>query len=111
LLALNQSNTENGCLRFLPGTHRLTFRTDQLDENKFLRTDLPENQPLLETEIGIDMQPGDVIFFHCKTFHAASRNRSNVARKSVLFTYRPKDNPPIPGTRSASLPELLLPTS
>ncbi|MFT5369941.1 MAG: phytanoyl-CoA hydroxylase [Candidatus Latescibacterota bacterium] len=109
LLALNQSNTENGCLRFLPGTHRLTFRTDQLDENKFLRTDLPENEPLLATEIGIDMQPGDVIFFHCKTFHAASRNRSNVARKSVLFTYRPKDNPPIPDTRSASLPELLLP--
>ena len=109
LLALNQANTENGCLRFLPGTHRMTFRPEQLDENKFLRSDLPENQPLLETEVGIEMQPGDVIFFHCTAFHAASRNRSNVARKSVLFTYRPQDNPPIPKTRSASLPELLLP--
>ena len=109
LLALNPANTENGCLRFLPGTHRMTFRPDQLDENKFLRTDLPENHPLLETEIGIDMAPGDVIFFHCRTFHAASRNRSHVARKSVLFTYRPHNNPPIANTRSASLPELLLP--
>lgn len=109
LLALNKANTENGCLRFLPGTHRMVFRPDQLDENKFLRTDLPENQPYFEKEIGIAMEPGDVILFHCRTFHAASRNRSNVARKSVLFTYRPADNPPIPNTRSASLPELLLP--
>lgn len=109
LLALNPANTENGCLRFLPGTHRMTFHKDQLDKNLFLRTDLPEHGPLFEKEIGIQMAPGDVILFHCKTFHAASKNRSNVARKSVLFTYRPADNPPIPGTRSASLPELLLP--
>ncbi len=111
LLALNHANIENGCLRFLPGTHRMTFRPDQLDENTFLRTDLPENNALIETEVGVDMEPGDVVFFHCKTFHAATRNRSNVARKSVLFTYRPKDNPPKSGTRSASLPELLLPSN
>jgi phytanoyl-CoA hydroxylase len=109
LLALNNATSENGCLRFLPGTHQMSFAPHQLDEHKFLRTDLPKNQPLLTTEIGIDLCPGDVVFFHCRTFHAASRNRSCNARKSVIFTYRPADNPPIPGTRSASMPEILIP--
>ena len=109
LLALNPATAENGCLRFLPGTHRMAFRPDQFDKDKFLRADLAENQPILATEIPVEMESGDVVLFHCRTFHAATRNRSRLPRKSVLFTYRAKNNPPIPGTRSASFPELLLP--
>ncbi|GAF71697.1 unnamed protein product, partial [marine sediment metagenome] len=42
-------------------------------------------------------------------FHSASRNYSDTPKWSVVFTFRPSDNPPIPGTRSASLPELQIP--
>jgi phytanoyl-CoA hydroxylase len=109
ILALTPACIENGCLRFLPGTHTMDFQAHQLDELKFLRTDLPENQKLLNTAVGVDMNPGDVVFFHSKTFHAATRNRSNSIRTSVLFTYRPADNPPVSGTRSADMPELFFP--
>jgi phytanoyl-CoA hydroxylase len=95
-------------LRFLPGTHKLNVEPYQLDRAQFLRTDIPENQILLDKQVCVPLEPGDVIFFHCMTFHAAMRNRSSNAKKSVIFTYRPSNNPPIAGTRSASMPELLL---
>jgi phytanoyl-CoA hydroxylase len=107
-LALTPSTLENGGMRFLPGTHKLPVRPEQLDEASFLRTDLSENQPLLDREVCFALAPGDVIFFHALTFHAAGRNRSAHARKSLLFTYRGTDNFPIPGTRSAAYPELCL---
>jgi phytanoyl-CoA hydroxylase len=107
-LALTRATPENGCLRFLPGSHTLSIQPDQLDEAGFLRRDRPDNQALLATELTIPLDPGDVVFFHCLTFHAARRNRSSEVRKSVLFTYRAGDSSPIPGSRSAACPELVL---
>lgn len=100
LLALSGANSINGSLRFLPGSHRMNFNTDQLDEDLFLREDLEQNQELIRRQIFLEMDAGDVAIFHCRTFHAASRNRGAEARKSVIFTYRSSDNLPIPGTRS-----------
>lgn len=108
-LALGPEHPQNGCLKVLPGTHRLPIDRHRLDENLFLRPDLPENGPLIDTSILAILEPGDVLFFHARTFHAASRNYTDASKYSVVFTFRPADNPPIPGSRSASLPEILLP--
>ena len=108
LLALNEATATNGCLQFLPGSHTFTPAPEQLDETEFFRADLPRNKPWLDRATLALMAPGDVVFFHCRTFHGAGRNLGGEPRKSVLFTYRSADNPPIPGTRSASQPELLL---
>jgi phytanoyl-CoA hydroxylase len=108
-LALGREYSENGCLRLIPGTHRMDFDRSRLNESLFLRADHPENQGLLQREIVAELEPGDVLFFHCRTFHTADRNRSQDPKFSVVFTFRPGDNPPIPGTRSASLPELIVP--
>lgn len=107
-LALGPENQKNGCLHLIPGTHEMTFERSRFDEDLFLRPDLPENAPLIESRIAAELQPGDVLFFHCRTFHAASRNYTSDPKFSVVFTVRPADNPPLPGTRSASLPEMLI---
>ncbi|MFQ5732366.1 MAG: phytanoyl-CoA dioxygenase family protein [Planctomycetaceae bacterium] len=107
-LALGEERRENGCLRLIPGTHRMTFERDRLDDALFLRTDDRRNADLLAGEFRAELQPGDVLFFHARTFHAATRNFTATPKFSVVFTFRPADNRPIPGTRSASLPELLL---
>jgi phytanoyl-CoA hydroxylase len=44
-----------------------------------------------------------VVFFHCRTFHAARNNRTNEVKLSLVFTYYAADNGPLPGTRSASM--------
>lgn len=108
-LALGVESKQNGCLRLIPGTHTMTFERERLDDDLFLNPDDPRNQPLIEQQIFAELQPGDALFFHARTFHAATRNHTADPKFSVVFTFRPYDNRPIPGTRSASLPEMLLP--
>lgn len=108
-LALGSEHVDNGCLQLLPGTHRLPISRDRLDADLFLRPDLAENQELIRTAVRAELEPGDVLFFHCRTFHAAGANHTNETKLSVVFTYRSADHRPLPGSRSASLPELLIP--
>ena len=107
-LALGNEIPENGGLKIIPGTHHLYFDASRLDAGSFLRNDLAENQALIDTHIDVMLQAGDVLFFHCRTLHAAGRNRTEELKPSVVFTFRPADNLPLPGTRSTSLPELLI---
>ena len=108
-IALGQENEQNGCLRVISGSHRLPVRRDQLDADLFLREDLAENSELIQSRQNVLLEPGDVLFFHARTFHSASRNYGEEPKFSVVFTFRGADNRPLPGTRSSSLPELLLP--
>jgi phytanoyl-CoA hydroxylase len=107
-LALGSERPENGCLKVIPGSHRLTYRPEQFDEELFFRTDFPENQALLEQQKSVPLEPGDVLFFHCLTFHAASRNNTDETKYSAVFTFRALDNDPNPHTRSAASPEILI---
>lgn len=107
-IALSSERPENGCLQVIPGSHKLILDRKRLDDELFFRGDLPENQPLIEAKEFVPLSPGDVLFFHCRTLHAASRNFTNETKYSAVFTFRAADNPPTTGTRSADLPELLL---
>ncbi len=107
-LALGRETPENGCLKLIPGTHRMAFDRERFDDELFLRTDLPENRALIAQEISAELEPGDVLFFHARTFHAAGRNQTQQTKYSAVFTFHGEENAPVPGTRSASLPELIL---
>jgi phytanoyl-CoA hydroxylase len=106
--ALGEERMGNGCLLLLPGTHVMAFEPSRLDAAQFLRTDLPENRALLATQQAAELDPGDVLFFHCRLFHAAGANRTAQTKFSAVFTYRALDNPPLPGSRSASQPDMVL---
>jgi phytanoyl-CoA hydroxylase len=107
-LALGHETPDNGCLYLIPGTHEMSFSPDRFDAALFLRADRDENAALIERKLPAVLQPGDVLFFHCRTFHAAGRNQTGQTKFSVVFTFRPGDNPPKPGSRSASMPELVV---
>jgi len=107
-LALGGESEENGALRVIPGSHRMQLDRGLFDAALFLRDDLPGNQKLLSTAHTVALNPGDVLFFHCRLIHSAGRNRSNSIKLSVVFTYRATDNRPIDGTRSARHPDVLL---
>ena len=105
-LALGHELPDNGCLWFLPGSHLLDLARERLDDALFLREDLPENQPLIATRVAPRLEPGDAVYFHCRTFHAAGSNRTDQPKLSLVFTYHAADNAPLAGTRSASLPSI-----
>ena len=107
-VALGREYFENGCLLVLPGSHQMSFGPDQLDEALFLRPDVEANKPLIRTQRRVELEPGDVLFFHCRLFHAAGHNQTAETKFSLVFTYHAVDNRPLPGSRSAALPDLPL---
>lgn len=107
-LALGREYFENGALMVLPGSHMLTFDSTQLDDALFLRPDVEANKPLLRTQRKLALEPGDVLFFHCRLFHAAGHNQAGDTKFSLVFTYHAADNRPLAGSRSASLPDIPL---
>ena len=73
-----------------------------------LRPDVEANKPLIRTQRRVELDAGDVLFFHCRTLHAAGHNQTADTKFSLVFTYRAADNLPRAGTRSASLPDIPL---
>jgi phytanoyl-CoA hydroxylase len=104
-LALGCEHPRNGGLLVVPGSHRLTLGRERFDDALFLRTDLPQNQTLIATAVPVELEAGDVLFFHCRLLHAASRNHDADSKLAAVFTFRGPDDVPEPGSRSASLPD------
>jgi phytanoyl-CoA hydroxylase len=109
-LALRDEKVENGCLLVLPQSHQWQIEPEQLDSAQFLRADVAANQSLLAQACAVPLKQGDVLLFSSNLFHAAGCNQTTQTKFSMVYTYRAADNPPLPETRSASLPEILLVT-
>ncbi|HJV74439.1 MAG TPA: phytanoyl-CoA dioxygenase family protein [Noviherbaspirillum sp.] len=107
-LALGSETATNGALHVIPGSHRLNIRREQLDELDFLRPEHPENQALFAKGKVLELEQGDVVFFHSGLFHAAGRNDSNAVKNSVVFAYRGASNLPLSGSRSAAAGDVQL---
>ncbi len=105
-IALGTEHAGNGGLRVLPGSHRLELPDDRYDEARFLRSDLPANRSLIAGAVDVELGAGDVLFFHCRLFHAAGRNESDAVKLSLVFSYHDRSNRPNPGTRSALYPSI-----
>jgi phytanoyl-CoA hydroxylase len=106
--ALGHETRDNGCLRVIPGSHRLNIRSNQLDEKLFLIKDLEQNKALIDSHISVELKPGDMLFFHSKLFHAASQNNTDQVKYSLVYTYHETSNRPVKNTRSASLPSIMI---
>jgi phytanoyl-CoA hydroxylase len=107
-LALGPEREANGALRVIPGSHRLDVDAQRYDQALFLRTDLAENQALLERAESVELDAGDLLLFHCRLFHAAGNNRTGQMKCSLVFSYHDESNSPRPGTRSAKYPSIAL---
>ena len=107
-LALGTETADNGALMVIPGSHRLDLDRGRLDRDLFLRPDLAENRALIEQAITLELTAGDVLLFSSRLFHAAGRNDTDAVKLSLVFTYHAADNHPIPGTRSAQYPSIML---
>jgi phytanoyl-CoA hydroxylase len=106
--ALGAETIENGALWFVPGSHRMPFDTARFDAAKFFRADEPDNAAMLATAESPRLAAGDAVFFHCNTLHSAGRNETEAVKFSLVFTYHGRKNLPLPGTRSAAQPEIML---
>ena len=107
-LALGPEHVDNGCLFVVPGSHRMVFGPDQYDEAQFFRADTDQNRAVLACQTPVELEPGDVLFFHARLLHAAGRNHTDRTKFAAAFTFHASNNRPVAGTRSASLPDVAI---
>ena len=106
--ALGTETRQNGALKVIPGSHRLDLDRGRFDKDLFLRPELEDNRDLIHSQYTVELNPGDVLLFHCRVLHAAGKNLTDEVKLSPVFTYHSEANLPIPGTRSARLPSIEL---
>jgi len=81
---------EKGCVRVVPGSHKLGL-LDHLPDGGW---HLPVDQYPIEDAVPIPAKAGDVLFFSYLTIHGSGINVSNEARTTVLVQYRDPEDPP-----------------
>jgi phytanoyl-CoA hydroxylase len=88
-LALDAMDEENGCMRYVRGSHRRGMRphgrTNTLGFSQGI-TDYPGEEDVSE-ERTVSVQPGDVIVHHAMAIHRADANRSNRPRRALGLIY------------------------
>ncbi|THV30202.1 phytanoyl-CoA dioxygenase family protein [Glycomyces paridis] len=76
------SETGRGATKIIPGSHLL----NRIDGPPRADIEWPEPEGAIE----VTGEPGDVLFFDRRLFHAASHNYSDVTRKIAFFGYTPR---------------------
>jgi hypothetical protein len=102
-MALDDSTTENGCLYYVPGSHRwnllpVTGLAGNMDE---IRTVLTPEQLEQFHPVPIELKRGQCTFHHPLTVHGSYENRSERPRRATLVNVFRE------GVRSASDEPLL----
>lgn len=90
-----------GGLWVIPGSHRVELEPEDFDEAQALRLGRPSVRALVERAVPVELEAGDLLLFHCRLLHRASRNREERPKRSFVFSFRSPDDRPLPGSRSA----------
>jgi phytanoyl-CoA hydroxylase len=90
-LAIDHSTLENGCIRYVPGSHKEYLEHTQNKSASGFGIGLPSDVNAFEN-IPIEMEPGDVAFHDAICIHASEANTSAHSRIMNTFAYTVKDN-------------------
>jgi len=94
-IAVDAATRENGCLQVLKESHNLG-RIDHVLTGDQAGADLErvhEVEKRLEL-VYLEMDPGDVVFFHANLLHRSDQNRSDKPRWSMICCYNAARNDP-----------------
>lgn len=91
-MALDDVTEENGCMWFVPGSHKFQVREvvhilDDEHEDIFER--IPEADRRNIRRVPVHLKAGSCTFHNGYTFHYAGPNRSNAPRRAMVTIYMP----------------------
>lgn len=89
-LALDDVDDENGCLRYVRGSHLSGFRPHERSRVLGFSQGISDYGPADEAaEVKVHAQPGDALVHHGNTIHRAEMNRSATRhRRAFAMVYR-----------------------
>ncbi|TWD79216.1 phytanoyl-CoA dioxygenase PhyH [Kribbella amoyensis] len=73
-MALDPVDAENGGLQVVPGSHRWPLLCTEKADTKVSYTDVTVPLPDPDAAVLVEMQPGDVLFFHGALVHGSAPN-------------------------------------
>lgn len=86
------ATVENGCMEFIPGTHRLGV-VPHVRRQYYLEIAPEHLAPRREQAVAIEADPGDLVLFHNLLFHRGLPNRSRAIRWSLDWRYQDATQP------------------
>lgn len=89
-LALSPVTEENGCMRFIPGSHEWDIlpHEDSFDEGNLLtRGQEARFDEAAAEKVLVELQPGQISLHHGKLLHASGPNRSNERRIGYTMNF------------------------
>ena len=86
------ARVENGCMQFIPGTHKLGL-VPHTKEKFYLQIADEWLRPRLAEAIDVEMDPGDVVLFSNLLFHQGQPNRSRSIRWTLDWRYQDAAQP------------------
>lgn len=89
-LALDPVDEANGCLRYVPGSHRRGMRPHGLTRTLGFSQGISDfGDADRASEVAVTAAPGDVLIHHGNTIHRAEANRSTTrSRRSFAMVFR-----------------------
>jgi ectoine hydroxylase-related dioxygenase (phytanoyl-CoA dioxygenase family) len=86
-LALDDADTDNGCMWVVPGSHREEVRHGRTEEHEALR----EAETDESRAVPVRVPAGCAMMHHCLTLHATKPNESDRPRRAIAVTYMDAD--------------------
>jgi phytanoyl-CoA hydroxylase len=87
-LALDPVDESNGCMRYLPGSHRRGLRPHSSTAVVGFSQGISDYSDLdRKVEVPIEAEPGDLLVHHALTIHRADANNSHRHRRSLGFIF------------------------
>jgi len=90
ILHFDDAPVEKGCVRVVPGSHRL----GPLEHSHEGGWHLPFEQYPIESAVPCPAKAGDALFFSYLTIHGSGLNTSSEARTTLLIQMRDPEDPP-----------------
>ena len=90
-LAIDGTDDENGCIQFIPGSHKWGLQEHERAQTSF-GVFLPGHYREREDAVPVAMEPGDGVFFSALTIHGSGPNTSHRDRRMNTFAYNVTGN-------------------
>ncbi len=94
---LVSAREENGCMQFIPGTHRIGMARHE-DREFYLEISQEDLAPYVDQAVSIELDPGDIVLFHNMLYHQGLPNLSDQVRWSMDWRYQDARQPTLRST-------------
>ena len=87
-LYLDNSTLENGCIHVVPGSHKLGLLNHFRADGTFTEIVEGDTTALDAQQVGVPIEAGGMVLWHALTLHSSPPNRSEHARRAIVFEYK-----------------------